>query len=130
MSCSSKRNRLVGSCIRTLESSTNSLVVAFAAADRVDLRAVMREEEAEEEEEGEEGSSEPMGPSECFNKVEYLLDMAGHLHSAPLPAYGAVAIQYKSAALDAAHLLAVHVLHLDDAEERADFLVLVGEQIE
>src|SRR5262245_9383207 len=109
-SCSSNRNRLVGSCIRTLVSRTNSLV-----PEGWDLT---RREGTE---------------SICsvgFNKVEHLLCVARNLDPAPLAPDDAVAIEDEGAALDAAYLLAVHVLHLHDAELIADFLILIRKELE
>src|SRR5262249_42756761 len=118
-SCSSKRNRLVGSCIRTLVSRTNSLVAeccGFGRRDGTDFP--------------EAAGSESSGRSVGFNKVEHLLCVAWNLDSAPLAPDDAVAVDDEGAALDAAHLPAVHVLHLHDAELRAHLLALVGEQVE
>src|SRR5581483_6610761 len=122
-SCSSNRNRLVGSCISTLVSRTKSLVTARRGSfgdRRLDIVVL--------------GESDPSaGCGDCssgFNKVEYLLDVTRHLHSAPFLADDALPVQHEGAALDATHFLAVHVLHLDDAELLAHGLVLVGEQLE
>src|SRR5581483_11565071 len=126
-SCSSNRNRLVGSCIRTLVSRTKSLVRARRGSlwERREDIVVL----------GESDSSAGCGDScgDCssgFNKVEYLLDVTRHLHSAPFPADDAVAVEDERAALDPSHLLSVQVLHLDDAELLAHRLVLVGQQLE
>src|SRR3990172_1435254 len=56
--------------------------------------------------------------------------MTGNLQAAPLAADDAVPVEHEGAALDAAHLLAVHVLDLDDPEQSANLLVLVREQLE
>src|SRR3954469_23023739 len=121
-SCSSNRNRLVGSCIRTLVSRTNSLVTARRDSfwRREDI-VVFGE------------SDSAAGKRDCssgFNKVEYLLDVTRYLHTAPFPADDALPVQHEGAALDAAHFLAVHVLHFHAPEELARLLVLVGEQVE
>src|SRR4051812_26835217 len=138
-SCSSKRNRLVGSCMRTLVSTTKSFVVeVFRAggAERGDFRAIAVESVAESVGgESVSGVSEERvesndGPSGFFNKIQYLLRVTGYFHTAPLPADGAVTVQHEGAALDAAHLPAVHVLHLDDAEKAAGLLFLVREEFE
>src|ERR1700689_2611963 len=72
ISCSSNRYRLVGSCIRTLVSSTNSLV-SCREEPRV-LVVGMTEVESRS------------GESECFNKIEYLLRVAWNFHTAPFMA--------------------------------------------
>src|SRR5437879_7791210 len=122
-SCSSNRNRLVGSCIRTLVSRTNSFVrdcCGFARrADTgfdADARAAA----------GSDSSRDSVG----FNKIEHLLSVARNLDAAPLAPDHAIAVEDEGAALDAAHLLAVHVFHLHDAELVANLLALVGEQLE
>src|SRR6267143_894252 len=70
MSFSSKRKRLVGSCISTLVSSTKSFFTLGFRGARCDFTA---------------GESEGDGPSTAgcstswgFNKAQYLLDMAFH----------------------------------------------------
>src|SRR5215470_3489120 len=110
-SCSSNRNRLVGSWIRTFVSRTNSLVP--------DCWGFARRE-------GTGSSCRSVG----FNKVEHLLSVARNLDPAPLAPDDAVAVEDEGAALDAAHLLAVHVLDFHHAELAADFLALVGEKLE
>src|SRR5580765_102368 len=117
--CSSNRNRLVGSCIRTLVSRTNSLVrdfCGFARPGGADFLAAA----------GPATGRRSVG----FNKVEHLLSVAGNLHAAPFAPYHAIAVEDESAALDATHLLTIHVLHLDDAELIAHLLAFVGEQLE
>src|SRR3972149_512286 len=120
MSCSSNRNRLAGSCISTLVSSTNSLVRVWRASRRARRGLALTVAL----------SAWAGGDSERLNKVEYLLGMAGNLDAAPLAADCAPGVEHERAALDAAHLLAVHLLHLDHAELLAGFLVLVCEQLE
>src|SRR4051812_40675 len=117
-SCSSNRNRLVGSCIRTLVSRTNSLVTARRDSfwRREDI-VVFGE------------SDSAAGKRDCssgFNKVEYLLDVTRYLHTAPFPADDALPVEHERAALDSPYLLAVQVLHLDDLELGAHLFVLVG----
>src|SRR5258706_6120858 len=129
-SCSSKRKRLVGSCISTLVSSTKSLVTAaFAARGPSRSRSRLR----------------GMGASACEAKpsasclswcrevslrgslgiraagwlqreseaggarvVEDFLRVAGHLHAPPRLRDPTLAVDHEGAALDAAHLAAVH----------------------
>src|ERR1700730_18035997 len=76
--------------------------------------------------------SEPpvMRSLESLNEVEHLLAMSGHFHSAPFLSHLAGAVNHKGAALDAAHFLAVHVLHLHDTELSAQRLVRIGEELE
>src|SRR5471032_2103270 len=69
ISCSSNRHRLVGSCIRTLVSRTNSLVLC-REEPRVLVAGVVEIESA-------------AGESECFNKIEYLLRVARNFDAAP-----------------------------------------------
>ena len=60
--------------------------------------------------------------SSCLQRLherQHLVDVAGHLDAAPFARELAVAVDDERAALDAAHLLAVHVLHPDDVELRA-----------
>src|SRR5689334_7479650 len=117
MSCSSKRNRLVGSCISTLVSRTNSLVVTSA------LWRLAFIEWGRSLEVGW-GRSERLGGCEHFGRV------AGHLDAAPFAAHRALVVDQESAALDAPYLLAVQVLHLDDGEQAAGGLVGVHQQLE
>src|SRR4051812_21915243 len=56
--------------------------------------------------------------------------MAGHFQAAPLARQVAACIKCKRAALDAAHLPAVKIFHLDDSEEFAGSFFLVRQQIE
>src|SRR6266568_4889507 len=120
-SCSSNRNRLVGSCISTLVSRTKS----FAA----DCRARVRREGTDLREASAAGA-EPACCSDGFNKIEHLLGVTGNLDSAPFAPENAVAVEHEGAALDPAHLLSVHVFHLHDSELAADFLGLVRKQLE
>src|SRR6266581_1014282 len=120
-SCSSNRNRLVGSCISTLVSRTNSFVVddrdcARERREGTDLR--------------EASAAEPACCSDGFNKFEHLLGVTGNFDSAPFAPENAVAVEHKGAAFDAADLLAVHVLHLHHAELLADLFVFVRQQLE
>src|SRR6266511_455624 len=120
-SCSSKRNRLVGSCISTLVSRTKS----FAADCRVRVRR-----EGTDLREASAAGAEPACCSDGFNKIEHLLGVTGNLDSAPFAPENAVAVEHEGAALDPAHLLSVHVFHLHDSELAADFLGLVRKQLE
>src|SRR6266852_7141080 len=122
-SCSSKRNRLVGSCISTLVSRTNSFVAG--CRDSVRGRRVgtdLREAPA--------GGTEPTCRSDGFNKIEHLLSMTGDLDPAPFALENAVAVEHEGASLDSADLLAVHVLHLHHPELFADLFVFVRQQLE
>src|SRR6266581_2181723 len=112
MSCSSKRNRLVGSCISTLVSRTNSLVVALAGLclDFIAVVGVVR--------------------SEGLDGIEDLGGVAGNLDAAPFAPKQALPVDEEGAALDAADLLAIQVLHLDDGEEGAGGFVGIDEQFE
>src|SRR5476649_2065818 len=102
-SCSSKRNRLVGSCINTLVSSTNSFVSDLPESERA-LRLVTGGSSA--------FSSNAALLLEGFNKIEHLLHMTGNLDAAPLAPDDTLAVDDEGAALNAAHLFAIHVLHL------------------
>src|SRR5712671_1482015 len=117
-SCSSKRNRLVGSCIRTLVSRTKSFVADCDLVRRegTDLR--------------EASAAESACWSAGFNKIEHLLGVARNLDSAPLAPENAVAVEHEGAALDAPYLFPVKVLHFHPPELAADFLGLVGKQLE
>ena len=159
-SCSSNRNRLVGSCINTLVSSTNSLVPPpsglpdserclrflglhgrvvdafswqyrarylpaqgwWSGPDRVGTGC------------GGKGTAlqgRPVAPHvEGLNKIQYLLYMAWNLDAAPLAQQNTLAAENEGAALDAAHLFAIHVLHLDHPEPGAQLLFGVCEQVE
>src|SRR5712692_8497091 len=116
-SCSSKRNRLVGSCISTLVSRTKS----FAADCRDSVRGRREGTDLRDASAG----AEPTCCSDGFNKIEHLLGVAGDFDSAPFAPEDAVAVEHEGAALDSTHLLAVHVFHLHDPELSADFLGLV-----
>src|SRR5258706_4542825 len=122
MSCSSKRNRLVGSCMSTLVSSTKNLMLA---GRRVTAEAGLRWVMALL---GRGGSR--LRGFQRFHELESLLYVAGHFHAAPLARKLATRIEGERAALDAAHLAAVHVLHLDDAEELARRFFGVGQELE
>src|SRR5215831_4599692 len=119
-SCSSNRKRLVGSCIRTLVSRTNSLLADCWGFTRLegtglDARAA-----------GSESGCRSVG----FNKGEHLLSVARDLDASPLAPYHALVVDDEGAAFDAAHLAPVHVLHLHDAELLAHLLALVRQQLE
>src|SRR6266852_2537924 len=116
-SCSSKRNRLVGSCISTLVSRTKS----FAADCRDSVRGRREGTDLRDASAG----AEPTCCSDGFNKIEHLLGVAVAFDSAPFAPEDAVAVEHEGAALDSTHLLAVHVFHLHDPELSADFLGLV-----
>src|SRR6266853_2528887 len=122
-SCSSKRNRLVGSCISTLVSRTKSFVA--------DCRDSVRGRRAGTDlREASAGGTEPTCCSGGFNKIEDLLSMTGNLDPAPFAPENAVAVEHEGAPLDSAHPPAVHVFHLHDLELGADLLGLVREQLE
>src|SRR5712692_1662645 len=121
-SCSSKRNRLVGSCINTLVSRTKS----FATDCRDSVRGRREGTDLREASAG----ADPICCSDGFNKIEHLLGVTGNLDSAPFAPENAVAVEHEGAALDPAYLLAVHVFHLHDPELAADFLGLVRKQLE
>src|SRR5260370_20930118 len=71
------------------------------------------------------------GPgSERLRCFKYFLRVAGYFHLAPLAPQDASAIQQKRAALDAEVLPAVETFLMDDIEQLADALILVGEQRE
>src|SRR6266853_1417913 len=118
-SCSSKRNRLVGSCISTLVSRTKSFVA--------DCRDSVRGRR-----EGTDLREAPAGGcgSDGFNKIEHLLGMAWNLDPAPFAPEDALAVEHEGAALDAPHLFPVQVLHLHHAELIADPFAFVGQQLE
>src|SRR5436190_6053371 len=122
-SCSSKRNRLVGSCISTLVSRTKSFV-----ADCRD--SVRGRREGRDLREAPAGGTERTCRSDGFNKIEHLLGMAWNLDSAPFAPENAVAVEHEGAAFDAAYLFPVQVLHLHHAELLADLFVFVRQQLE
>src|SRR6267378_2942804 len=122
-SCSSKRNRLVGSCMSTLVSRTKS----FAADCRDSVRG---RREGTDLGDASAAGAVPTCCSDGFNKIEHLLGVAGNLDSAPFAPENAVAVEHEGAAFDAADLLAVHVLHLHHAELFADLFVFVRQQLE
>src|SRR6185369_4840347 len=116
-SCSSKRKRQLGSCISTLVSRTKILVTAgFLVA--AGLRGM------------EWAFGWGGGRLKGFDEIEHFLGVAGDLHPAPFAAQYAAAVDDEGAAFDAAHLLAVHVLHFHDAEQRAHRLVAVRTEFE
>src|SRR5882672_11097112 len=122
-SCSSKRNRLGGSCISTLVSRTKSFV-----ADCRD--SVRGRREGTDLREAPAGGTEPTCRSDGFNKIEHLLDVAWNLDPAPFAPENAVAVEHEGAAFDAAYLFPVQVLHLHHTELIADLFVFVGQQLE
>src|SRR5262249_45005874 len=95
--------RLVGSCIRTLVSRTNSLVPDCEGFTRREVAGFDADARA------------AAGPgSGCrsvgFNKGENLLSVARDLDAPPFAPDHAIAVEDEGAAFDAAHLLPVHVL--------------------
>src|SRR5262245_38281414 len=113
MSCSSNRKIAVGSCISTLVSSTNSRRVA---GTRVLLRI-----------------SAPAVPgpgSERLRRFKHFLRVPVHLHLAPLVPQHSCRIEQERTAFDPQILAAVQALFLDDIEQFAELLVLVGQQLE
>src|SRR6266852_9952294 len=96
-SCSSKRDRLVGSCISTLVSRTKSFVVDGRDARGRRAGTDLREASA----------AESACCSDGFNKIEHLLRVTGNFDSAPLAPEYAVAIEHEGAALDAPYLFPV-----------------------
>src|SRR6266850_2543252 len=96
-SCSSNRNKLVGSCISTLVSRTKSFVVDGRDCARRREGTDLRETSA----------AEPGCCSDGFNKIEHLLGVTGNFDSAPLALENAVAVEHESAAFDASHLFSV-----------------------
>src|SRR6266850_5395358 len=99
-SCSSKRNRLVGSCISTLVSRTKSFV-----ADERDCARGRRE--GTDLREASAGGTESPCCSDGFNKIEHLLSVTGNLDPAPFAPENSVAVEHEGAALDAAYLFPV-----------------------
>ena len=61
---------------------------------------------------------------------QHLGHVAGDLHFAPLLDQHAGAVDEEGGALDATHLLAIHVLQSDDVEQRAERLIGVADQRE
>src|SRR4051812_47613203 len=146
-SCSSKRKRLVGAGMSTVVSSTKNLVTADLGARADPSRSRLRCMGTSGA--GSESSKECRGPSlrgsmgisrlrggkrglevRGLHVVEHFLRVAGDLHAAPFARDAALPVDHEGAALDAAHLLAVHVLHLHHAEDAAALLFGVGEQLE
>src|SRR3954470_265896 len=83
ISCSSKRNMLVGSCIRTLVSSTNSLVRVLVAVRFFRVGTVWASVVADD-------VSAVVRASDGFNKIKYLLGMTWNFDPAPFPEDDAV----------------------------------------
>src|SRR5450631_1008908 len=67
---------------------------------------------------------------ERLDVVQHFPRVSRDLHATPLARKLARAVDHKSAALDPAHFLTVHVLHLDDGKLRAKLFVRVGYQFE
>eukprot|EP00456_Euglypha_rotunda_P018201 TRINITY_DN1640_c0_g1_i9.p2 TRINITY_DN1640_c0_g1~~TRINITY_DN1640_c0_g1_i9.p2 ORF type:complete len:125 (-),score=21.69 TRINITY_DN1640_c0_g1_i9:78-452(-) len=65
-----------------------------------------------------------------LDRLQHLVDMAGHLDAAPLLDQHAIGVDQEGAALDALDLLAVHDLVLDHAEHVAELFLGVGDQLE
>src|SRR5258706_4551312 len=109
MSCSSKRNRLVGSCISTFVSSTKSFESRFLMGWR--HLCAMGEWEGGEDSAlasvRSASSGRSAGRSEGFNKVEYLLCVSRHLDPAPFAREGSILVDDERAALDSTYLPAV-----------------------
>src|SRR5260221_652401 len=151
-SCSSKRKRLVGSCISTFVSSTKSLVAAVFFCGRGPSRSRLRcmgtsggeakpdvssaPVRAEESLRGSLGISSWEGGGERSlerrraDEIEHFLRVAGNLHPAPLPGDAPLPVDHEGAALDAADLPPVHVLHLHHAEDREHLPVGIREELE
>src|SRR5688572_14327005 len=106
MSCSSKRKIAAGSCIRTFVSSTNARRAPLAVRDLI------------------------MPASKRARRFEDLRRVAGDADPAPFIAHDAPGVDEESAAFDAHHFPAVHVLLLPDAELRRDRVVLVRAELE
>src|SRR3989338_5288917 len=106
MSCSSKWNRLDGSCISTLVSRTKILEWIC------DFRAI----------------GNPL--FKRLDEINHFLSMTGNLHAAPLAPQHAIAVDDEGAALDAPDLFTIHTLHFDDAEQIAGGFFLVAKQLE
>src|SRR5262245_40784548 len=67
---------------------------------------------------------------EAPDEFEHLLHVAGHLDAAPFAPHQPLAVDGEGAALDAAHLFAIHVFHLDDVEALARLLLRIGRELE
>jgi hypothetical protein len=67
---------------------------------------------------------------EGLHEFEHFLRVARHPHAAPLAAQDSLRVDRERTALDAPHLPAIQVLHLDDAIELAGAFLRVREQIE
>src|SRR5688572_3469084 len=118
MSCSSKRKRHVGSCMRTLVSSTNSFVLEEGKRATLDeaLRWIM--------------NLPVRGLLQCLYEFEHLLHVSGYFDAPPLSSHDAVRIDHERAAFDAPDFFAVHVFHLDDVEELACRFLRVRQEVE
>src|SRR5438105_7012154 len=65
-----------------------------------------------------------------LDEVQHFFGVSGHLDAAPFLRNLAVAIDDERASLDAAHFLAVHVFHLDDAEFAAQLFIRIRDEFE
>src|SRR5437764_1126575 len=120
-SCSSKRKRLVGSCMSTFVSSTKSLVEEGKRATLdAGLRWIMNLPDV----------VIYSSRLQCFDEFEHLLRMSGDFHAAPLAPHGAVGADHEGTAFDPAHFFTIHVFHLDDTEKLARDFFRVGEKLE
>src|SRR5574343_1365505 len=117
MSCSSKRNRQLGSCISTLVSRTKILVTAgfFVAAGLRGMEWAFGQ-----------GGKDLKG----FDEIEDFLDVAGYLDAPPCAAQNAAAVADEGAALEAPDLCAVHVFHFHDSKQVADGFIGIGAEFE
>src|ERR1700733_3407788 len=113
MSCSSKRNIEVGSCISTLVSRTKRRRVARPAP----AVPVMDVPEAS-------GGC----CSERLRRFKYFLHVSVHFHLAPFAPQDARGIDQERAAFDAHVLAPVQGLFLDHAKQPTSLLVGVGQQ--
>src|ERR1700744_5134914 len=113
MSCSSKRNIEVGSCISTLVSRTNRRRMARPAP------AVPVTEAP-----GASGGC----CSERLRRFKYFLHVSVYLHLAPFAPQYTRRVDEERAALDSHVLAPVHGLFLDHIKQPADLLVGIGQQ--
>ena len=66
----------------------------------------------------------------ALDEFQHFIGVICNLHATPFFHQFALSVNYKRAALDAANLFAVHILHFHHAELQADGLVRVGNQFE
>src|SRR5665213_3251986 len=113
MSCSSKRNIEVGSCISTLVSRTKRRRVTRSVGV-VPVTAV----------------PDPSGDcsSQGLRRFKYFLHVTLHLHLAPFAPQVALRIKQEGAALDSQVLASVKGFFLDHSEQLAHLLSGVGQQ--